>query len=698
MVSRRVGAGIIILSAMSAILLVTTFSLFAGLLERQERVAQSVREDALWAAFQADREAANLVAALLDESAIGADAVTLHFDLLYSRIGLLGSGKYEITFEGATGIADNARAVTDGVLALAPVMDGVVADPTRLAEDRAFLLAAARTIQKSTGNLLISANSAINALRVGERREALSTYWQIGLAVAGLTLLFVLIVTLLAVQLIHIARTGREIELLGRRNARVAQRAQAANQAKSTFLATMSHEIRTPLNGIIGMAEILEGTRLSPEQRAQLQTIRQSGDMLLDVINDVLDYSKLEAGAMTVETRSFSLPEVIDSIRTIMEPRARNGGLTITFDRPDVSLTTDPGRLRQILINFIGNAIKFTPFGSVDVRAELSGDRLICSVRDTGPGITEADMARLFKEFNQLDGSTTRSHGGTGLGLAISKRLAEALGGEVGVISEPGLGSKFWVEVPVEAVQPLSVAPPVPTPVVTQRRQSGAVLVVDDNAVNRAVAGGLLQHMGYTVSYAQNGAEAVRAVSEADFALVLMDMQMPVLDGVESTRRIRQSGSTVPIIGLSANAFDSDRQTCLAAGMDGFIAKPVTRNKLAIGLDVVPSGSATEAARAAPGEPDGRIDLAYQAALIDDLGQATFDGLVIRFCGDAKTLLDEAAAAARGQDAEALDRVLHTLKGAAATLGYKALADRAESMRHGGFDRHGLSLLLPEAA
>ncbi|MCP8883738.1 ATP-binding protein [Devosia sp. XJ19-1] len=691
MVSRRVGAGIIILSAMSAVLLVTTISLFADLQQRGEYTAQSVREDAIWAAFQADRGAAALVEALLDQDAAGVDEITLRFDLLYSRMGLLGSGKYAITFEDATGVADNARAVTDGILDLAPHMEKIAAEPATLASQRQMVLASARAIQQATSKLLVAANAAINVIRVAEREEALNTYWHIGAAVAALTILFVLIVSLLAVQLWHISRSGREVELLSRRNASVARKAQAANQAKSTFLATMSHEIRTPLNGIIGMTEILETTDLSAKQRDHLKVIRQSGDVLLDVINDILDYSKLEAGAMTVESRTFDLTEIMESVRNIMEPRARSAGLRITFDYPQIALRTDGGRLRQILINFIGNAIKFTASGSVTVRADVKGDRLVCSVQDTGPGITEGEMSRLFREFKQLDGSTTRPHGGTGLGLAISKRLAEALGGEVGVTSEPGLGSKFWVDLPVTNIGTNVQEAPGPVAAPRSENCSGDVLVVDDNAVNRAVAGGLLERMGYSVSYAQNGEEAINCVAGTRYAAVLMDMQMPVLDGIESTRRIRASGNDVPIIGLSANAFDSDRDACLVAGMDAFIAKPVTRDKLARTLRDFAPARVTEMA------PQG-VDLDYQAALVAELGQATFDELVQRFCGDAMGLLNEAQAAVARNDEEALDRALHTLKGAASTLGYQALADRAEKMRHGDFDQDRLRNLMPLVA
>lgn len=691
-VSARIGIGIAVLSVLSAILLGATIWLFANLQERQERVAQSVREDALWAAFQTDREAAKLVEAALDEKTASAADIMLRFDLLYSRVSLLDSGKYAITFEGSSSIAADARAISDAVFALLPLMDSLVAEPTLLPEIRADILEQARTTQQASGRLMVSTNAATNAIRVAERDHALATYWQIGAAVAAFSLVLVLIVSLLASQLVHISRTGQEIERLSLQNAMEAERAQAANRAKSNFLATMSHEIRTPLNGIIGMTDVLEATHLSSEQSAHLDVIRQSGDMLLDVINDILDYSKLEAGVISVEPRVFAVPELMEAVRIVMEPRARHAGLAIRFDYPEVNLTADAPKLRQILVNFIGNAIKFTPSGTVAVTARLHDRRLVCSVRDTGSGITETDMARLFREFSQLDSSNTRAYGGTGLGLAICKRLAEALGGQVGVDSEPGLGSTFWVDIPVSVVSQSSEnaakSGAEPGFAITGKR----ALVVDDNPINRSVAGGLLARLGQEVAFAVNGEEALARLADAGFDYVLMDMQMPVLDGLEATRRARALGYTIPIIGLTANAFDTDRQACLDAGMDGFIAKPITREKLAGALRTTPVPH-TSAPSPAP-----QVDRAYQADLIRELGEPEFRALVQQFCQDAQTLIAAAGQSDAAADIEALDQALHTLKGAALTLGFQDLAQSAQAMRTGGFDPEKLRSQLPHAA
>ncbi len=675
LVSRRIGASIILLAVASAVLLVATVWLFASLSERQDSVAQSVREDAVWAAFQADREASRLIEVALDPVGATPERLTLQYDLLYSRIGLLGGGKYVIAFGKAPGVSDSAALVSERVLALAPTMDAIAADPTVASREVAAILAQARHIQDATGKLLMAANAAVNGMRVKERAEALATYSWIGASVTALTLVLVLIVALLAAQLVHISRSGRELELLSLRHARSAEQARAANRAKSSFLATMSHEIRTPLNGIIGMADVVDATVLTAEQRQQLQVIRQSGYVLLDVINDILDYSKLEAGAVTIDRRSFALADIMEPIRAIMQPRADSAGLALTLDYPNVALTTDGGRFRQVLINLVGNAIKFTAAGAVSIKAEIVGDRLVCSVSDTGPGIGPDDLPRLFKDFSQLDSSSTRSHGGTGLGLAICKRLAKALDGNVGVESQLGQGSRFWIDIPVtdlQAAAPSQKTPSAPQPVM----RSGTALVVDDNEVNRTVAGALLERMGLTVLFATNGKEALDCLAKAGPDIVFMDMQMPVLDGLEATRLARAMGLGIPIIGLTANAFDTDRSACLAAGMNEFIAKPVTRDKLAAVLDKARP----------PSEPqlpvsEVFIDVDYQRILADELGQDAFDALLVQFRRDAMSLIDQAVSARAEMDADRLDGLLHTLKGASLTLGFRLLADHAERLR-----------------
>ncbi|RYG99130.1 MAG: response regulator, partial [Alphaproteobacteria bacterium] len=443
------------------------------------------------------------------------------------------------------------------VMGLEPAIDGISsgADEGDRTTSLQPMLDEVRAIRTQTGKLIVAANAAVNDLRVAEREATLATYLKIGIAVAGLTLVLMLIVGLLVLQLIHISRTGREMQKLIERHAQSAFAAEAANRAKSAFLATMSHEIRTPLNAIIGMADVLKLSQLRHEQATQLGMIRQAGDVLLDVINDILDYSKLEAGAVSIERASTSLPDIIDSVRVIMEGRAAAAGLRFEMTAPHILVTVDAARLRQVLLNLVGNAIKFTRQGSVSVAATMHGDLLRVEVCDTGPGIAENQFDRLFRDFSQLDSSSTRAFGGTGLGLAICRRLTEAMGGSIGVGSVVGTGSTFWIELPAApmALLPANLQLPQPSEAqVSSLVAKGSVLLVDDNDINRQVAGALLRSLGWQVECAENGSEAVERMGSQRFDMVLMDMQMPVLDGLAATRAIRARGDQTTIIGLTA--------------------------------------------------------------------------------------------------------------------------------------------------
>ncbi|MBS1160803.1 MAG: signaling protein [Proteobacteria bacterium] len=474
---------------------------------------------------------------------------------------------------------------------------------------------------------------------------------------------------------------------------------------KADFAATVSHEIRTPLNGVIGTLDMLKLGRLDAEQKELLGLAWDSSQYLLELINNILDFSRLEASRLEIDHCNFAIRPLIDGVIDMFRHQARSKDLSLSAQiAPEVpaQLSGDPARIRQILINLLGNALKFTEHGSVTLQVERRGDpqQLHFSVRDTGIGIAEEFLPSIFDSFSQADTSTTRRYGGSGLGLAICKQIVHLLGGEIGVSSRPGQGSHFWFTTPCSMA---NQAPPAAAENQPRATRSGNILIAEDNATNQIVAAGMLRLLGCTSGIARNGLEAVAHWQDGHWDLILMDCAMPEMDGFQATATIRSleegSGRRTPIIAMTANVLPIDIERCKMAGMDDHLAKPLTVDALAARLQqwlhwqaaALPPPDQAASDETAPPSLDIGVMERLREILGDSLGEA-----IRPFLEDMPRYLVEMESAIVGQHADTLRQLAHVIKGAASNLGATAVADLArniESRAEAGIESGNSELL-----